>query len=406
MPKDGLDVELDASSRVLDGDAVSGRHAARPLSIAMVGLRGIPASYGGVERAVEELSASLAKRGHRVTVFARNAYSDRSIKEHRSVEVRHLPQINTKHLEAITHTAVALAVALRSGDYDVVHLHATGPAMLSFVPRLWRVPTVATVQGLDWRREKWGVIASVTLKLAARASAVFPSATIVVSRELQRHYREAFRADCVYIPNGVDRILDVDPTPIAGLEPDRFLLFLGRLVPEKHIHTLIKSYHHTQTDIPLVVAGPSSHSPDYVARLEALASEDPRVRLIGPRFGGEKAWLLRNALAFVQPSSIEGLPIALLEALEAGRYPIVSDIPENLEPVTVNGRPLGLQVPVNDEVALARAIDTAIGCPDRDAVTTVLSRHVRATYNWEAIADATEEVYNKVTAGRQPAGKA
>jgi glycosyltransferase involved in cell wall biosynthesis len=388
-----------------DRSTLSGWHAARPLSIAMIGLRGIPASYGGVERAVEELSATLIKRGHRVTVFARNAYSDRSIKEHRGIEVRHLPQINTKHLEAITHTAVALAVALRSGEYDVVHIHATGPAMLSFVPRLWRVPTVATVQGLDWRREKWGPIASITLRLAARASAVFPSSTIVVSRELQRHYRQAFGTDCIYIPNGVDSALGVDPTPIAGLEPGRFILFLGRLVPEKHVHTLIQSYRHTETDIPLVVAGPSSHSPDYVSRLEALASEDPRVRLIGPCYGGEKAWLLRNALAFVQPSSVEGLPIALLEALEAGRYPIVSNIPENLEPVTVNGQPLGLQVPVDDEMALARAIDAAIASPDREAVTAVLSRHVRATYDWGAIAKTTEAVYRHVTARRQPAGK-
>ena len=403
MPRDGLDVRRDAPLLVGPGRALNGEGVGRPLSIAMVGLRGIPASYGGVERAVEELSAGLVARGHRVTVFARNAYSDRSIKDHRGVEILHLPQINTKHLEAISHTAAALAVALRSGTYDVVHIHATGPALLSFVPRLFRVPTVATVQGLDWRREKWGPMASATLKLAARASAVFPSRTIVVSRELQRHYREAFGADCVYIPNGVDQSAGVAPSPVPGLEPDRFILFLGRLVPEKHVHTLIRSYRHSRTDVPLVVAGPSSHSPDYVARLEELARQDPRVRLIGPRYGGEKEWLLRNALAFVQPSSIEGLPIALLEALAAGRYPIVSKIPENLEPVTVDGRPLGLQVPVDDEEALARAIDAAIAAPDRNAVTAVLSRHVRASYDWKSIAEATEAVYREVTAGRRPA---
>jgi glycosyltransferase involved in cell wall biosynthesis len=375
------------------------------MRIAMIGLRGIPATYGGVERAVEELSAQLVDRGHEVTVYARSAYSNTDVHEHRGVRVVHLPQVNTKHLEAASHSAVAMAHALATRQFDVIHLHATGPGALSPLARLAGTPTVVTVQGLDWRREKWGPAARTVLQLAAACSARFPNRTIVVSRELKRYFAERHGADAVYIPNGVNEEPEEGTPPQPDLAPDRFVLFLGRLVPEKHVHTLIQSYRHTETDIPLVVAGPSSHSPDYVSRLEALADEDPRVRLIGPSYGGEKAWLLRNALAFVQPSSVEGLPIALLEALEAGRYPIVSNIPENLEPVTVNGQPLGLQVPVDDEMALARAIDAAIASPDREAVTAVLSRHVRATYDWEAIAKNTEAVYHDVTAGRLPAGK-
>ncbi len=121
------------------------------------------------------------------------------------------------------------------------------------------------------------------------------------------------------------------------LESDSYVLFLGRLVPEKHVHTLIRAYRQVPGSTPLVIAGPGSHSPEYVEELTRLAGEDDRVRMLGPRYGEEKAWLLHNAAAFVQPSSIEGLPIALLEALAAGCYPIVSSIPENLEPVTVEG---------------------------------------------------------------------
>jgi glycosyltransferase involved in cell wall biosynthesis len=373
----------------------------RPLRIAMVGLRGIPATYGGVERAVEELSATLAGNGHEVTVFARRSYCDAPTTRHRGVEVVHLGQINTKHLEAISHTAWAVAAALRSRRFDVVHFHATGPSLLSFVPRLIGVPTVATVQGLDWRREKWGPIARLVLRMAARASAVFPSQTIVVSRELERHFQECFDTDPVYIPNGVERPT-TDTIPIDGLEADRFVLFLGRLVPEKHVHTLIESYRHVETDLPLVIAGPSSHSPDYVERLERLAARDPRVQLVGPRYGGEKAWLMSNALAFVQPSSIEGLPIALLEALEAGRFPIVSDIPENLEAVTVGDERIGLQVPVGDLEALAAAIQHAIGRSDRGPVDQRLCDQVRRAYDWNRIAEATELVYREAIAPRWP----
>ena len=179
------------------------------------------------------------------------------------------------------------------------------------------------------------------------------------------------------------------------------MLFLGRLVPEKHVHTLIESYRHVDTDVPLVIAGPSSHSPDYVERLRRLAARDPRVRLVGPRYGGEKAWLMREALAFVQPSSIEGLPIALLEALEAGRFPIVSEIPPNLEAVTVGDERVGAQVPVGDAKALGAAIQQTIDRADRGVVGQRISGHVRSRYDWNRIAEATERVYREAIAAQR-----
>jgi glycosyltransferase involved in cell wall biosynthesis len=375
--------------------------SSQPLSIAMIGLRGVPATYGGVERAVEELSASLADRGHDVTVFARKAYSDESVTLHRQIHVVHLGQVNTKHLEAITHTAVALVAALRARKYDVIHLHATGPTLLAFLPRMFRKPVVATVQGLDYRRDKWNLAARTVLRLAARSAVVFPDRTIVVSRELQRHYRDDFGAETVYIPNGVEA--EQGGTPVDDLKPDRFILSLGRLVPEKRIHTLISAYKKVGTDVPLIIAGPDSHSPEYVRRLEELASDDPRIRLSGPKYDGDKAWLMNNATAFVQASSIEGLPIALLEALGSGRFPIVSDIPENLEPVTLpDGERLGLQVRVDDEDDLARALREVLVRDDRAAVGAALREHVLTEYDWPRLAASTEAVYRDAIAGHKP----
>ena len=139
----------------------------RPLSIGMIGLRGIPATHGGVEAAVEGLSTELVRRGHSVTVYGRSAYCEAEVDEYRGVHLRRLPQINTKHLEAVSHTLVASAVALARGEHDVLHLHATGPALFSVLPRLARTACVATVQGLDWRREKWGPVASRVLRMAS-----------------------------------------------------------------------------------------------------------------------------------------------------------------------------------------------------------------------------------------------
>jgi glycosyltransferase involved in cell wall biosynthesis len=280
-----------------------------------------------------------------------------------------------------------------SRKFDVVHLHATGPGALSPLVRLARMPVVVTVQGLDWRREKWGRGARAVLRLAAMVAAKAPHRTIVVSRELERHFREQHGAHTVYIPNGVNVDNEAGESPRPDLRPDGFVLFLGRLVPEKHVHTLIRAYRQVDGDMPLVIAGPDSHCPSYVDELEALAEDDPRVRLLGPQYGAAKAWLMHNALAFVQPSSIEGLPIALLEALSAARYPIVSSIPENLEPVTVGGKQMGLSVEVGDEAALAQAINVAKSSPDRRAVGDRLSAHVREVYDWREIASATEAVY-------------
>jgi glycosyltransferase involved in cell wall biosynthesis len=370
--------------------------------IAMIGLRGIPATYGGVERAVEELSAHLVERGHEVTVYARSAYSDPSVHEHRGVRVVHLPQVNTKHLEAASHSAVALAHALTARRYDVIHLHATGPGALSPLARLAGTPTVVTVQGLDWRREKWGRAARVVLRLAAALCARFPDRTIVVSRELERYFAESHGTDSVYIPNGVEESDDEGAPPQADLRREGFVLFLGRLVPEKHVHTLVRAYRRLECEVPLVIAGPDSHSPEYLDELRALADGDPRIRFLGPQYGASKAWLMRNALAFVQPSSIEGLPIALLEALAAGRYPIVSSIPENLEPVTVGDETLGQTVPVGDERELASAIASTIAAPDRAAVGRRLRDHVRKAYDWNAIASATEATYRDALRARRP----
>jgi glycosyltransferase involved in cell wall biosynthesis len=370
------------------------------LRVAMIGLRGIPATYGGVERAVEELSANLVDRGHDVTVYARSGYSAADVREHRGVHVVRLPQVNTKHLEAASHSTLALAHAIVRQRFDLIHFHATGPGALSALPRLIGTPTIVTVQGLDWRREKWGPGARAVLQAAAALSVRGPDRTIVVSKELRRYFAERHGVDCVYIPNGVEYDPGEGISPDPDLQPDGFILFLGRLVREKHVHTLLKAYRRVRTGLPLVVAGPDSHSAEYVAGLASLAAVDPRVRLIGPKYGIEKTWLMRNALAFVQPSSIEGLPIALLEALAAGRYPIVSSIPENLEPVTIGATILGQTVRVGDEHDLASAIQAAIAVPDRAEVGRRLQTHVRTTYDWRAIAAMTEATYYEVLGTR------
>jgi glycosyltransferase involved in cell wall biosynthesis len=373
----------------------------------MIGGRGLPASDGGVEMSVQALSRELVRRGHRVTVYGRRAYCDPELYVQDGVRQIPLGQINTKHLEAISHTGLATGHAITLGHYDVVHFHATGPALLSWMPHLTGIPTVATIQGMDWKREKWGPFAREVLRLGARVASTVPDETIVVSRVLRRLLMESYGRDSHYIANGVDLSSMTSSKPVAGLGERPFALYVGRIVPEKQVHLLIRAFSRLPGDFQLAIAGSSSHSDDYVDEVRRIAAADPRVMLLGSRYGAEKAWLLRHAAVFVQPSTIEGLPIALLEALACDRFTIVSDIPENIEAVTLqDDRPYGLVFRTGDVDDLTKKLGQILLPGGRLlAETPPVGELVRDRYGWEHLAKLTEAVYLKALAGTRSSPK-
>lgn len=367
----------------------------------MIGTRGLPATHGGVEQAVQALSVELAKRGHDITVYGRRGYCDAGLRSYEGVRQIVLPAVQQIYLEAVSHTTLATMHAITRERYDVVHFHATGPTLFSPLSRMRGVPTVATVQGLDYRREKWGPTATSVLRIAAKMAATVPTETIVVSEELKRIFAEHYGADVTFIPNGVDyAALDGPCSPVEGVTPG-FVLFLGRIVPEKQVHVLVEAYRAMPDDKQLVIAGPTNYAQEYFETVKAAAQGDPRIRFVGPRYGAEKNWLLQQAGAFVQPSTIEGMPIALLEAMACGLPVIVSDIPENIETVTLNGAPHGLVFRVGDTNDLTRALRQQLDRGNgRDDET---SRAVRSRYDWPAIAEQTETVYRRAVARKSRA---
>jgi glycosyltransferase involved in cell wall biosynthesis len=371
-----------------------------PLKVAMIGLRGVPATWGGVERAVEELSAKLADLGHHVTVYGRIGYGDSSHREHRGVDVRWLPAVQSKHFEAASHTALAMFRAIRSREFDLIHIHSPGPGLLSVVPRLAGIPCVVTIHAADWRSEKWGRFASAVLKLGARVAARTADRTIVVSRGLQDLFASEYGIAPEYIPNGVAAEELELQQPVDGLEPRNFVLFLGRLVPEKQVHMLVDAFKQLDTEQKLAIVGPPTHSRAYVAQIEALADGDDRIMFMGPRYGAEKAWLLRNASAFAQPSAKEGLPITLLEAIACGAMPVYSDIPEHRE--VMDTMAFGIPFRAGDRDDLVSKLRMAL---EQDADGNVPSEASRLAvvkaYDWTAIASQTVELYRAVIAARQ-----
>jgi glycosyltransferase involved in cell wall biosynthesis len=348
---------------------------------------------------VEELSARLAERGHEVTVYCRRHYAPEQ-PEHRGVRLRFVPCARTKHLEAITHTALALGDAWRQ-KYDLVHFHSVGPSSLSFIPRYLfrRTGVVATVHALDSRRRKWGAFARWCLRRGEWAAAKFPDRTIVVSRIIQDYYRLRGRT-VVHIPNGVEA---PQPAPLnelrkLGIQQEGFILWMGRFVPEKRVEDLIRAFSDLRPDTDLVLAGGIDERDEYLARLWTQSGRHPRIRFVGGLYGPAKAEALTNTAVLVLPSELEGFPIALLEAMRYGRPVLASDIPENLEAVQpgVNG----FTFRVGDAASLREQMGWILSHPAESAAAAARAAVDAKKYDWDAIVRQTEAVYQDAVRGR------
>lgn len=365
----------------------------------MIGQRGLPASFGGVERHVEELGSRLVAAGHEVIVFNRKNYVQRAVGEHRGMRTVPIPTVSTKHLDAIVHSLLSTIVAML-GSVDIVHYHALGPGLPSFLPRLiGSTKVVQTIHGLDSRRGKWGSFSRSVLRGAEWLSGRVPDATIVVSRDLAAYYRTQYGREAVYIPNGVDARPQRLPREIAtkwGLKPAKYLLFVGRLVPEKAPDLLIRAFRRIPDDVRLVVVGGSSFSDGYVRRLRDLAAPDRRVLFTGYVYGPTLDELYTNAAAFVLPSLLEGLPLTLLEAAACGVPIVASDIPPHTEVLGVADTGYRL-FPTGDEEALARTLREVLVFEEELRTGALqLQARVLGNYRWDEAARATEALYQAV----------
>jgi glycosyltransferase involved in cell wall biosynthesis len=306
-----------------------------PLRVAFIGGRGTVSKYSGIETYYEEVGKRLVEMGHDVTVYCRSYFTP-ALPKYEGMRLVRLPTFRSKHLETFVHTWLS-TVHVMFGGCDIVHYHAQGPALFSFFPRLVGKKTIVTVQGQDWQRKKWGRFASFTLRLGELASARLPNRTMVVSRTLQRHYKTTYGVQTTYVPNGSVLRKRVAPSQIPEwqLEPDNYILFLGRFSPEKNCHLLIEAYEKLDTPAKLVLAGGSSHTDAYVVELRKHQSE--RILFLDWVHGRALDELLTNAALFVLPSDLEGLSLALLDAMGAAVCVLTSNIPENREVIEGTG---------------------------------------------------------------------
>ena len=369
------------------------------MRIAMIGHKRCGSREGGVEVVVTELARRMAALGHEVTCYDRSGADvmtgDAADCHERAVDgVRVVPvkTIDKKGLAALSSSYFATKVAIKDRP-DVIHYHAEGPCVPLALAERAGIRTVATIHGLDWQRAKWGRLASAYIKMGEKTAATKADGLIVLSEGVRRYFAETYGREAVFIPNGVDAKEALPASAIKekwNLEKDSYILYLGRLVPEKRPELLIEAFKALDTNKRLVIAGGSSDTSAYEKELRAAAQGDPRILFTGFVNGEPLEELYSNCYAYVLPSDVEGMPMSLLEAMAYGRCCVTSDIPECADVLAGNG----VTFEKGSADSLRASLQGLLAEGGRTAALGAAAKaHVEKTYNWDSVVERTLAVY-------------
>lgn len=370
------------------------------LKIAMLGHKRVPSREGGIEIVVEELAARMAALGHNVTLYNRRGhhvsgkeFDGERLSEYKGVKIKSVPTIERKGLAAVSSSFFA-SIQAAFGPYDVVHYHAEGPCVFLWIPKLFGKRVCATIHGIDWQREKWkSGFGSKYIKLGEKTAVKYADEIIVLSKNVQDYFFSAYRRQTRVIPNGVNRPVLRRAEIIKahwGLEKDSYILFLGRLVPEKGLKYLIEAFKCVKTDKKLVIAGGASDTDEFMEEISELAEKDKRVIFTGFVQGKMLDELYSNSYLYVLPSDLEGMPLSLLEAMSYGNCCVVSDIRECAEVVEDKA----VVFHKSDAEDLREKLQEC--CDDSEMVgkyKKTAADFICKKYNWDEVVEKTLRLY-------------
>lgn len=370
----------------------------------MIGQKGMPAIHGGVERHVHDLSVRLVQAGHTVDAYARTWYTGGATVDINGVHVIHTKGINTKHLDAITHTFTATIAAMKSNT-NIIHYHGIGPALLSWMPRMFtpKKKVVVTFHSIDHRQVKWNWFAKQCLKIGEWMTCHMAHKVIAVSKTIKTYVQDVYGADIDYIPNAVQLPEHVTTTAALdtfGLRTDEYIIALARLIPDKGMHYLISAFLQLEEEQPevldgkkLVIVGGSYQTDNYVQYLHAMARSSRNIVFTGYQSGIALAELMSHAHMFVHPSTVEGLPITVLEAMSYGLPTLVSDIPEHTT-VIPNNEYHFKNMDVTDLVTKIQTFLTESNLRNVAAATHLHT--INTSYTWDVILPQILDAYESI----------
>lgn len=368
----------------------------------MLGHKRIPSREGGVEVVVEELSTRMVRLGNIVTCYNRKGkhvmdknQQQKKLKEYNGVKLKQVFTIDKKGLAAMTSSFSGTIKALFS-KADVVHYHAEGPCAWMWIIKWFsRKRIVATIHGLDWQRAKWGGFATKYIKYGEKQAVKHADVIIVLSKNVQDYFKKEYNRETVFIPNGVNKPEIIKPNIIKdkfNLTKDSYILYLGRLVPEKGIHYLIEAYNNIKTDKKLVIAGGASDTDSYFQELKEKAKDNKNIIFTGFVQGKELDELYSNAYIYVLPSDLEGMPLSLLEAMSYGNCCLTSDIKECSTVIEDKG----VTFKKSDIKDLTNKLQEL--CSNKTKVEKYKKesqKYILNKYNWDKVVEETLKLYRK-----------
>lgn len=371
----------------------------KKLAVSMFGQKRL-SREGGIEIVVKELCTRMAQDGYAVTCYNRSGhhvsgaeYDKRT--EYDGICQKYVPTIERKGLAAVTSSFFA-ALYSAFGKYDVVHIHAEGPAFFSWLPKLFGKRVIVTIHGIDWQREKWKAgFGSKFIRQGEKNAVKYADEIIVLSKGAQAYFRDTYGRETRFIPNGVNRpeIWKAELiTNKFGLTKNSYILFLGRLVPEKGIRYLVEAFRNVKTDKKLVIAGGSSDTDSFMKELKKLAQDDEKIIFTGFVQGQMLDELYSNAYIYTLPSDLEGMPLSLLEAMSYGNCCLVSDIPECAEVVEDKA----LIFKKSDVHDLQMKLQDACDYPEKIMkMKEQAADFICEKYNWDDVVRKTMKLYRR-----------
>lgn len=361
------------------------------MKIAFIGQKGIPSRDGGVERYVESLALNLVSLGQEVFVYNRNDYLPDRIREFRDITIVNTPYVHGKNFASITHSFLSLIDALRR-KADIIHIQGVGPSLLTWLPKFIgsKAKVVATLHSFDYYNEKWSRFAKLMLRTGESVMCRFADEVIVLTHSTQDYVLSKHGRETVLIPNGSDLYDDPADDRILpwGLSRGSYILSVSRIIKLKGLQYLIPAFLSLNIDKKLVITGDG----DYLPELEKLAAGDPRIIFTGNQRGRTLDQLYANAYLFVQPSEMEGLSIALLEAMAHKTACLVSDIQANIEAIGESGFTFESK---NINSLKDRLQDLAGKADQVESMANAAYERAKVNFAWSDIARRILEVYQK-----------